>query len=90
MHSDETAPSARQRRSKEAEPDTGFPRGIGRPATNALRAAGYTRLGQLAGVPEKELLALHGFGPKALRIIRETLAAQAAADGEADGSVGRG
>ncbi|WP_040337083.1 DNA-binding protein [Candidatus Blastococcus massiliensis] len=47
---------------------------IGAPATGALRAAGYTRLDQLAGVPERELARLHGVGPKALRILREALA----------------
>jgi predicted flap endonuclease-1-like 5' DNA nuclease len=48
---------------------------IGAPATGALRSAGYTRLDQLAGVPERELAQLHGVGPKALRILREALAA---------------
>ncbi len=50
-----------------------LPRGIDAPATRALHAAGYTRLEQLAGVPERELGQLHGVGPKALRIIREAL-----------------
>ena len=50
-----------------------LPRGIGAPATRALHAAGYTRLEQLAGVPERELEKLHGVGPKALRILREAL-----------------
>jgi predicted flap endonuclease-1-like 5' DNA nuclease len=83
VHS-EPAPSARQRRSKEAQPDTGFPRAIGRPAASALNAAGYIHLDQLRGVPESELFALRGFGPKAMRIIRETLAAQAEANADAD------
>jgi hypothetical protein len=47
---------------------------IGAPATGALRLAGYTRLEQLAGVPERDLAQLHGVGPKALRILREALA----------------
>jgi hypothetical protein len=47
---------------------------IGAPATGALRLAGYTRLDQLAGVPERELAQLHGVGPKALRILRAALA----------------
>lgn len=50
-----------------------FPREIGQPATRALLNAGYTQLAQLKGVPDKELTALHGFGPKALRILREKL-----------------
>lgn len=49
---------------------------IGRPAQSALAEAGYTRLDQLAGVTEKELLKLHGVGPKAVRILRDALAAR--------------
>lgn len=47
---------------------------IGAPATRALASIGVTRLDQLADRSESELLALHGFGPKALRIIRDALA----------------
>ena len=50
-----------------------LPRSIGAPATRALTAAGYLRLEQLAGVPERDLGALHGVGPKALRILRDAL-----------------
>ena len=46
---------------------------IGAPATRALTAAGYPRLRDLAGVPRGELVALHGFGPKALRILEAAL-----------------
>lgn len=49
---------------------------IGIPARSALFEAGYTHLAQLTALSEKELLALHGIGPKAVRILRETLAAQ--------------
>ena len=49
-----------------------FPK-IGSPATRALEAAGYTRLEQLTKVSEAELGQLHGMGPKALGILRETL-----------------
>lgn len=56
------------------EADTGLPRGMGAPATRALAAAGYTDLGQFADVSEAELMALHGVGPKALRVLREALA----------------
>ena len=48
---------------------------IGAPATRALQLAGYTRLDQLAGVPRASLAALHGVGPRALRILDEALAA---------------
>jgi hypothetical protein len=44
------------------------------PATRALHAAGFTRLEQVAGVPECELAQLHGVGSKALRLLREALA----------------
>ncbi|SFO51318.1 hypothetical protein SAMN05660359_04016 [Geodermatophilus obscurus] len=47
---------------------------IGAPATGALRGAGYTRLDHLAGVPRASLAALHGVGPKALRMLDEALA----------------
>lgn len=49
-----------------------FPK-IGAPATRALEAAGYSRLEQLTKVTEAELSQLHGMGPKALGILRETL-----------------
>jgi hypothetical protein len=53
--------------------ETGFPRGIGAPATRALIGAGYTELTQLNGVPAAELARLHGMGPKALRVLQEAL-----------------
>jgi hypothetical protein len=46
---------------------------IGAPATRALNAAGYTSLGQLVGARRSDLAALHGVGPKALRIIEAEL-----------------
>lgn len=50
-----------------------LPAGIGQPATRALHGAGYTRLQQLTKVSEKDILQLHGVGPKAIRILKETL-----------------
>ena len=47
---------------------------IGRPATQALAVIGVTTLAQVARMSEKELLALHGVGPNAVRILREALA----------------
>ncbi|MBO0907751.1 MULTISPECIES: DNA-binding protein [Arthrobacter] len=47
---------------------------VGAPATRALDAAGYSSLRSLAGVPRKELAALHGLGPKALDLIERALA----------------
>ena len=49
---------------------------IGAPATRALASIGVTRLDQLDGRSEKELLDLHGFGPRALGILRDALAAE--------------
>ncbi len=51
-----------------------LPTGMSAPATRARLAAGYTSIDQLAGVPRSELAALHGMGPKAIRIIAEALA----------------
>ena len=49
---------------------------IGAPATRALASIGVTRLDELADRSETELLGLHGFGPRALGIVREALAAE--------------
>jgi hypothetical protein len=51
-----------------------FPKSIGRPATDALLTAGYTRLEQLASVREIDIKRLHGVGPKAIKILRAMLA----------------
>ncbi|GIG88176.1 hypothetical protein [Plantactinospora endophytica] len=52
-----------------------LPKAIGRPATRALTGAGITTLDQVAELTEAELLAMHGVGPKAVRILGETLGA---------------
>ncbi|GAA3222240.1 helix-hairpin-helix domain-containing protein [Actinocorallia longicatena] len=44
------------------------------PAQRALDGAGVRTLEDLASRSEKEIAALHGMGPKALRILREELA----------------
>ena len=46
---------------------------IGRPATGALLAQGVTTLAQVAEWREADLLALHGVGPSAVRILRSAL-----------------
>lgn len=51
-----------------------LPRAIGAPATRALTGAGITTLAQVAALTDAELLALHGVGPRAVRILREALA----------------
>ena len=50
---------------------------IGNPARRALTGAGLTTWDAVDAAPDADLLALHGFGPRALRILR-------------DGSAGRG
>lgn len=52
-----------------------LPRAIGNPATRALAGAGITTLAEVARRSEAELLALHGVGPRAVRILAEALEA---------------
>jgi hypothetical protein len=52
---------------------TDLPAAIGRVARRELAARGYTRLDQLRGVSMAELLAIHGVGPKAVRILGDEL-----------------
>lgn len=49
-----------------------LPRSIGKPATRALLAAGIRTLSEARARSDEELLALHGVGPKAVRLIRES------------------
>lgn len=49
---------------------------IGRPANSALLLAGITTLAQVAARSRRELLAMHGVGPKAIRILDAALAEQ--------------
>lgn len=56
-------------------PPPGLPP-VGRPATAALERAGITTLPQVAALSAAELLALHGVGPKAVRLLREALAGE--------------
>lgn len=51
-----------------------LPRGIGQPANRALNGEGITSLEQAATHAEAQLLALHGVGPKAIRVLREAFA----------------
>ncbi len=50
-----------------------IPQTLGKPANRALKGAGYLRLEQVAKVSEKELIKLHGVGPKATERLREAL-----------------
>ncbi|MBB3037908.1 hypothetical protein [Hoyosella altamirensis] len=46
---------------------------IGRPANSALLARGITTMEEVAKLSERELLALHGVGPKAVRLLSAAL-----------------
>lgn len=50
-----------------------FPRGVGQPALRALAARRLVTMEQLTTVTETELLAMHGMGPKAVRILRDAM-----------------
>ena len=51
-----------------------FTQRIGRVAKRELALNGYTTYEQLTKVPPARLLAIHGVGPKAIRILVEELA----------------
>ena len=46
---------------------------IGQPAHRALEEQGIVTLIQLCNFSEKELLTIHGVGPKAVKILKESL-----------------
>jgi hypothetical protein len=54
-------------------PPTEFPKSIGKVAARELALAGYTRYEHLTRVSKRALLAIHGVGPKAIRILEEEL-----------------
>jgi hypothetical protein len=45
---------------------------IGRPANDALAAAGCMTLEDVARLTEKQVASLHGMGPKGIRILKQT------------------
>lgn len=53
-----------------------LPNEIGKTAARELSLNGITSLEQVASRSTKELLAIHGVGPKAIRILGEALAAR--------------
>lgn len=54
-----------------------LPAVLPRPAQRALAAAGCQRLGQLAEISEAEFGRLHGMRPKAVGLLRDSMAARA-------------
>ena len=59
-----------------AQQEGDLPKEIGNPARRALVQAGYGRLELLTGLSEGEIKHLHGVGPKAIAVLRDTLAAR--------------
>lgn len=57
-----------------SRPESDFPEKMSNPARQALAAAGYWKLEQLAALSEAELLRLHGLGPKTIVQLRQALA----------------
>lgn len=50
-----------------------LPESVGKPAIRALLAVNINSLEQVSKLSDVELLSLHGVGPKAVRILRETV-----------------
>ncbi len=50
-----------------------LPAGLGQPALRALASAGLISLDKLNGFSKADLLAMHGIGPKAVRILEAAL-----------------
>lgn len=50
-----------------------LPHELGKTAPRALKLAGYDSLKKISGCTEKQLLAIHGVGPKAISILRTAL-----------------
>ncbi|MGH2534668.1 MAG: DNA-binding protein [Thermomicrobiales bacterium] len=55
------------------QPEIDLPHTLSNPARQALLAAGYVRLEQIAGVSAAEILQLHGMGPKGIEMLRRAL-----------------
>ena len=60
---------------RDTAPNEELPK-IGKPATRALAGVGITRLDQVVRLSRAELEALHGVGPKAIRILEQALRAR--------------
>jgi hypothetical protein len=55
------------------KPASGFLSKLSRPARSALEAEGTTTLTELAKCSEREILRLHGMGPRSMPILRQAL-----------------
>lgn len=58
------------------EDATEFPASLGTVARRELSVHGITRFDQLTALSPRDLLAIHGVGPKAVRILTAELAAR--------------
>jgi predicted flap endonuclease-1-like 5' DNA nuclease len=67
------APTVRE---QDGAPPTELTPRIGRVASRELALRGYVTYERLTHARERDLLAIHGVGPKAIRILREELAAR--------------
>jgi predicted flap endonuclease-1-like 5' DNA nuclease len=56
--------------------ESAFPVGVGGPVLRALANANIRSMAQLAKWTEHEVAALHGVGPKGIRLLKEGLAAE--------------
>ena len=57
----------------ENKPDADFLSKLASPARNALKHQGITTLTELAKYSEREILKLHGMGPRSLPTLRKAL-----------------
>jgi DNA-directed RNA polymerase alpha subunit len=55
------------------KPETGFLSELSNPARNALEANGITTLTELAKYSEREILNLHGMGPRSIPTLKKAL-----------------
>lgn len=67
-----TCPTCEQER----KPDTGFLSLLANPARRALEHEGITTLQQLSSYTERDILQLHGMGPRSMPTLREALQSQ--------------
>jgi DNA-directed RNA polymerase alpha subunit len=57
----------------ENKPETGFLSKLSNPARNALQDKGITTLTELAQYSEREILKLHGMGPRSIPTLKQAL-----------------
>ena len=57
----------------ESKPETGFLAELSNPARNALEHEGITTLTELARYSEREILKLHGIGPRSIPTLKNAL-----------------